>query len=131
MGGLAMKDIREGDLYKTVVIGGVTFEIRYGYTSEEERERWDPAPVYPDFAASPMCTADGYPFATVYQDGCSHFYPNPMTTGEKWCSDCKHFEKCEEYIGICRCEKKSRADAPSVQRIEMRNSIASAELAEA
>lgn len=131
MGGLAMKDIREGDLHKTVVIGDRIFEIRYGYTSEEERSRWAPVPIYPDFAKAPQYTTDGFPFVTAYQDSCPHYRSKPMATGENWCSDCKHFEKCEEYIGICRCEKKSRADAPSVQRIEMRNSIASAELAEA
>ena len=126
-----MKDIREGDLHKTVVIGDRIFEIRYGYTSEEERSRWAPVPIYPDFAKVPQYTTDGFPFVTAYQDSCPHYCSKPMATGENWCSDCKHFEKCEEYIGICRCEKKSRADAPSVQRIEMRNSIASAELAEA
>lgn len=126
-----MKDIREGDLYKTIVIGDRIFEIRYGYTSEEERGRWAPVPIYPDFAKAPQYTTDGFPFVTAYQDSCPHYCSKPMATGENWCSDCKHFEKCEEYIGICRCEKKSRADAPSVQRIEMRNSIASAELAEA
>lgn len=126
-----MKDIREGDLHKTVVIGDRIFEIRYGYTSEEERSRWAPVPIYPDFAKAPQYTTDGFPFVTAYQDSCPHYCSKPMATGENWCSDCKHFEKCEEYIGICRCEKKSRADAPSVQRIEMRNSIASAELAEA
>ena len=126
-----MKDIREGDLHKTVVIGDRIFEIRYGYTSEEERSRWAPVPISPDFAKAPQYTTDGFPFVTAYQDSCPHYCSKPMATGENWCSDCKHFEKCEEYIGICRCEKKSRADAPSVQRIEMRNSIASAELAEA
>lgn len=126
-----MKDIREGDLHKTVVIGDRIFEIRYGYTSEEERSRWAPVPIYPDFAKAPQYTTDGFPFVTAYQDSCPHYCSKPMATGENWCSDCKHFEKCEEYIGICRCEKKSRADAPSVQKIEMRNSIASAELAEA
>ena len=126
-----MKDIREGDLHKTVVIGDRIFEIRYGYTSEEERSRWAPVPIYPDFAKAPQYTTDGFPFVTAYQDSCPHYCSKPMATGENWCSDCKHFEKCEEYIGICRCEKKSRADTPSVQRIEMRNSIASAELAEA
>lgn len=126
-----MKDIREGDLHKTVVIGDRIFEIRYGYTSEEERSRWAPVPIYPDFARAPQYTTDGFPFVTAYQDSCPHYCSKPIATGENWCSDCKHFEKCEEYIGICRCEKKSRADAPSVQRIEIRNSIASAELAEA
>ncbi len=101
-----MKDIREGDLHKTVVVEDTVFEIRYGYTSEEERGRWDPVPLYPDFVKIPMFTPDGFPFATVYQDGCRHFREKPLSSGERWCGDCKHFEQCEEYIGICRCAKK-------------------------
>ena len=93
-----MKDIREGDLHKTVVVEDTVFEIRYGYTSEEERGRWDPVPLYPDFVKIPMFTPDGFPFATVYQDGCRHFREKPLSSGERWCGDCKHFEQCEEYI---------------------------------
>lgn len=126
-----MKDIREGDLHKTVVIGDCIFEIRYGYTSEEERSRWAPVPIYPDFAKTPQYTSDGFPFVTAYQDSCPHYRPKPIATNENWCSDCKHFEKCEEYIGICRCEKKQRADALKARVSEIQNHIASAELAEA
>ena len=48
-----MRDIREGDLHKIVIIGDTVFEIRYGYTSEEERNRWEPVPIYPDFVNKP------------------------------------------------------------------------------
>ena len=125
-----MKDIREGDLYKTIVIGDRIFEIRYGYTSEEERGRWAPVPIYPDFIKTPQYTSDGCPFVTAYQDSCPHYHSKPMATEESWCSDCRHFEKCEEYIGICRCEKKSRADTPALRMAEMRHSIIPAEAKE-
>ena len=101
-----MKDIREGDLHKTVVIEDTLFEIRYGYTCEEERNRWEPVPLYPDFVKTPKYTGDGAPFATVYQDACRYYCPTPSATGENWCGDCQYFDAREEYIGICRCEKK-------------------------
>lgn len=113
-----MNTIREGDLHKTVVIGDAIFEIRYGYTSEEERSRWDPVPIYPDFARTPEYTKEGYPFVTAYQDNCLHYTPKPSATNEKWCSDCEHFEKCEEYIGICRCEKKKQLHISQKRRLQ-------------
>ena len=113
-----MEDIREGALHKTVVIGDAVFEIRYGYTSEEERKRWAPVPIYPDFEKIPRYTAEGFPFVTAYQDGCIHYRPKPMITGENWCSDCKHFEQCEEYIGICRCGEKVQYNAPALKADE-------------
>lgn len=105
-----MERVREGDLHKICCVGGVSFEIRYGYSSEEERERWDPTPIYPDFLQKPEFTEDGYPFATAYQDVCRWYLPRPQASGEHWCSDCMHFEKCEEYIGICKCSTKRDPD---------------------
>ena len=118
-----MRDIREGDLHKIVIIGENVFEIRYGYTSEEERNRWEPVPIYPDFVSKPEYTKEGLPFATVYQDGCHHFRAKPLAFEERWCGDCRYFEKCEDYIGVCRYADKK--DNP-----ELRTPSASAELAE-
>ena len=98
--------IREGDLHKIVTIADKSFEIRYGYSCEGERARWEPSPIYPDFIASPEYTADGYPFATAYQDICEHYNPKPSASGENWCNDCTLFDKQEEYIGICKCQKR-------------------------
>ena len=106
-----MEDIREGALHKTVVIGDAVFEIRYGYASDEERQHWEPTPIYPDFVTMPRYTPEGFSFVTAYQDGCIHYQGKPMATGENWCSDCKHFEACEEYIGICRCDKRAQHSA--------------------
>ncbi len=100
--------IREGDLYKTVTVADKTFEIRYGYSCDAERLRWEPTPIYPDFRASPEYTAKGYPFATAYQDICEYYIPKSNATGENWCNDCTLFDKLEEYIGICNCKEKNR-----------------------
>lgn len=96
--------IREGDLYKSVTVEDTVFEIYYGYACEQEREFWEPSPIYPDFLSSPVYTARGYPFATAYQDVCRHYLPKPDASNENWCNDCAYFNKYEEYIGVCRCE---------------------------
>ena len=100
--------VSEGNLYKIVTVADKNFEIRYGYTCEGERARWEPSPIYPDFLAFPEYTADGYPFAVAYQDTCKHYIPKPNVAGENWCNDCKLFDKQEDYIGICRCEERRR-----------------------
>lgn len=115
--------IREGDLYKIVTVADKRFEIRYGYTSEGERELWKPTPVYPDFIKEPQYTADGSPFATAYQDICVHYEPKPKVTGENWCNDCKLFQKHEEYIGICQCEKRRKATAHHTEEHKIPNYI--------
>ena len=42
--------IRDGDLYKIAVIADKSFTIRYGYSTESEREKWEPTPIYPDLS---------------------------------------------------------------------------------
>ncbi len=99
---------KEGELYKTLWVQGRRFDIRYGYYSQAERERWDPVPVFPDFLAAPCYTADGWPFVTMVQDICPWFEENERPYGEEWCRDCIHFLPGEEQIGICHCEQNKR-----------------------
>lgn len=100
-------NIREGDLCKIIEIGGRRFEIRYGYYDAElERPYNAPMPIYPDFLKDPMYTTDGYAFVTGDQDICNHFNPKPRISDEGWCNDCTLFEKHEEFIGICKCQKR-------------------------
>ncbi len=106
-----MTNIREGDLCKIVEIEGHIFEIRYGYYDPElERERNDPMPIYPNFLKEPQYTAAGYPFVTADQEICQHFHPKSNISGEGWCNDCRHLEKHEEFLGICRCPKRQKTD---------------------
>ena len=103
-----MNRIREGDLYKIITVCGKVFELYYGYYDEIEREGkyTDPIPIYPDFIKEPIYTDDGYSFATEMQDICSHFLGRE---GEDSCFACCHFEKGDELIGICKCEKRRSA----------------------
>ena len=101
-----MTEKQDGALCKIVEIDGVTFPIYYGYQSDGERLRgWEPTPQYPDFRREPRYTADGFPFVTVDQDVCEQFAPKPEISSEGWCNDCRDLERCEEFIGLCRCPK--------------------------
>ena len=97
---------KEGELYKSFEIEGTRFDIYYGYESDGERQRWDPAPVYPWFPEQPQFTSDGTPFALVYQDVCEHYDPIVAETDFGDCVNCKFFEKREQFIGLCRCPKR-------------------------
>ena len=98
---------KEGDLYKIIEIEGTRFEIYYGYENPEyERESNYPMPMFPNFKKNPQYTVSGFPFVTGYQDICEHFKPKPKISGEGWCNDCEYFDRCEEYLGICRCEAR-------------------------
>ncbi len=114
--------IKEGDVHKVFTIDSVTFEIRYGYNSPEERKRgWEPTPIYPDFIEKQQYNAEGFPFVTVYQEICEHYKPKEGATGEEWCTDCEWMEKRETYIGICRCGKRKRennTDNNTIRRIK-------------
>ncbi len=102
-----MNKIRDGDLYSTFEIEGVTFAIYYGYPTESERlHGWEPSPIYPDFTVAPQYAPGGQPFATVYQDACEYYRPLLNKTDDHWCYNCEMFVKREKYIGICTCEKR-------------------------
>ncbi len=99
-----MNKIRDGDLYQTLEIEGVTFEIYYGYSSDGERSLgWEPSPIYPDFTATPQYTKRGLPFVTAYQDACKHYKPIKNKSDDHWCYNCEMFDKRDKHIGICQC----------------------------
>lgn len=100
-------EIKEGDLYKTFELDGIRFDIYYGYEDESERHFGELSPVYPDFIAKPQYTKDGYPFAVAYQMECEHYAPK-RNSDDDWCANCKFYDKREEYMGVCRCEKRKR-----------------------
>lgn len=99
--------IREGTLYKSFEVEGIHFDIYYGYECEGERRFGEPTPVYPDFLTAPQYTKDGYPFAVAYQIECEHYDP-VRKSDDSWCALCRFYDKREEYMGICRCEKRYR-----------------------
>jgi hypothetical protein len=69
---------KEGDLYKVVVTFGKSFELRYGFYEERDRQSplCEPAIIYPDFIKEPLYTENGEPFVTMIQDACVHYKGN-------------------------------------------------------
>ena len=101
-----MKKPIEGELFKKLTLHGKTFELRYGYYEEFERESefGEPIPIYPDFTKTPMYTSDGYPFATQMQNLCEYGESNIKL--DACCVDCRHFIHGDELIGLCKCEER-------------------------
>lgn len=95
---------KEGELYKIITVEGRSFEIRYGYYEDFERESEEVIPIYPDFIENPVYSKDGLPFATRTQDACRHYRVREGYDGDGWCADCVYYPDEYEEIGICRCE---------------------------
>ena len=106
----SLDDIREkpkeGDLYRIIELHGKTFEIRYGYYEEIDRQ-YDPMEIYPDFLKDPIYTEDAYPFVTLMQEACLHFQKKSREP-ERDCGNCAYMERGDELIALCRCPKNRR-----------------------
>ena len=96
---------KEGELYRVVQTFGRTFELRYGYYEEKDRQNplCKPAVIYPDFVRDPMYTEDGKPFVTLIQDACPRFDGAAARTADSTCAECRHFLRGEEWFGLCGC----------------------------
>ena len=102
---------KEGDLYKIITAHGKTFELYYGYYEEIDRHSkyHEPVEIYPNFIDNPVYTDEGIPFVTAMQDPCKHYKSKRGKRDEDdSCSDCTHYEKCEELLGVCRCKAKQQ-----------------------
>ena len=102
---------REGDLYKVVTTFGKTFELKYGYYGERDRQNplCKPAVIYPDFLRDPLYTDGGEPFVTMMQDACAHYKGESRKTPDTTCAECKNFQQGEEWFGICACPKNKQS----------------------
>ena len=97
---------QEGDLFKVITLYGKTFEIRFGYYEEIDRQN-EPMEIYLDFTLNPVYTDDGFPFVTHMQAPCE-YYRKKGTDSDRDCSTCWYLEQGEELIGVCRCKKRQR-----------------------
>lgn len=100
---------KEGDLYKELTVFGKTFEIRYGYYEDFERQHHEPMAIYPNFIEHPEFTEEGQPFVTAMQDICQHYVGVPH--GDT-CGECSCFRKGPDLFGLCDCPCKKRSPAP-------------------
>lgn len=101
-----MKTPKEGELFKTIPLGGRIFEIKYGYYEDYERDRGEPIPIYPDFLKNPCFADDGKPFVTQMQDACEDA---KIGIPDSFCVDCEHFRYGNELIGFCGLDKRKTA----------------------
>ncbi len=103
---------KEGDLYKIVTTFGKTFELRYGYYEECDRQSpfCEPVIIYPDFTRNPLYTDKGEPFVTMMQDACESYKGSAKRTPDTICEECKYFRQGEEWFGICTCPKNKMSD---------------------
>ena len=101
---------KEGDLYKVITVFGHTFELRYGYYDDRDRQSsiCEPAVIYPDFLESPLYTEEGEPLVTMMQDACEMYEGRCLQTPDTTCSECKHFSRGEEWFGLCKCSSLQR-----------------------
>ena len=101
-----MNTPKEGDLYKVIELHGATFEIRYGYYEETDRQ-FEPIEIYPDLIKNPIYTNDGFPFVTLMQAPCEH-YKKCTDDPDQDCGNCKHMERGDELLAVCRCPKNRK-----------------------
>ena len=101
---------KEGELYKVVTTFGKTFELRYGYYEECDRQSslCEPIVIYPDFTKEPVYTDEGIPFVTMMQDACENYEGSTKRTVDTSCAECNYFKRGEEYFGICLCESNRK-----------------------
>ena len=101
---------KEGELYKVVTTFGKTFELRYGYYEECDRQNplCNPIVIYPDFLAEPVYTDGGAPFVTMVQDACNRYGGRSKRTPDSTCAECRYFQRGEEWFGICDCPKNKK-----------------------
>lgn len=106
---------KEGDLYKTLRVGGHTIELRYGFYAEFEREIGEPVVIYPDLSQKKLYTKDGRMLATAIQEPCAYYQVPEGKTREECCCDCEYYLYSGDDIGICACpsnRKEKREGRP-------------------
>lgn len=98
---------KEGELYKKVSLFGRSFELRYGYYDDIDRQG-PPDVIYPDLKLSPIFTDDGVPIVTMMQDACPRFMGKGSVPEDSTCAECKYFRRCVEWFGLCVQENNKK-----------------------
>jgi hypothetical protein len=104
--------VREGDLYKTVTTFGKTFDLRYGFYEECDKQSLicEMSVLYPDFLKDPLYTDKGEPFVTMMQDSCDSYEGKSKRTPDTTCAECNYFVRGEEWFGICSLVNNLKPD---------------------
>lgn len=99
---------KEGDLYKILTIEEHTFELRFGFYADFERENGDPVVIYPDLTKKRIYTKDGRWIVTAIQDPCSYYQVSEQKVRDGCCNDCDYYVVSGDEIGICTCPANNR-----------------------
>ena len=100
---------KEGDLYKVIKVGGHTFELRFGYYADFERNSGVPVVIYPDLAEQKRYSTDGQMLVTAVQDPCRYYEPVDHDQKEECCCDCRHYLSPGDDIAICACRSNVKS----------------------
>lgn len=98
--------VREGDIYEVLSVDGRTFEIRYGYYEDFERDGSAPIPFYPDLEKSPVYGESSKYIVTFMQEPCIYYEPR-VENAEPYCGCCKHYPNNKQMINACQCRYNS------------------------
>ena len=102
-------NFQEGDLHSVITIDDHSFELRYGYCDERDRNYGEPYILYPDLKSKPVFTQDGYRIVAALQSTCSHYAAPDTEEWEDCCYTCSYYSNPQAEIGICRCRQMSRS----------------------
>ena len=92
---------KEGDIYKVIKIDEHTFELRFGFYADFERESGEPVVIYPDLVNNRYYTSDGKRIVTAIQDPCNRYRVSSHTPRDECCNDCDHYKTSGDDIGLC------------------------------
>ncbi len=94
---------KEGDIYKVFIFDKHTFELKFGYYADFERESGEPVVIYPDLIKSRYYTNEGNRIVTAIQDPCEHYSVPEEKESYESCNDCIYYSDPENEMGICKC----------------------------
>ncbi len=101
---------KDGEIYKRIYIGEHTFELRYGYYTDSDREFGEPVVIFPELAKTKLYTDSGLRIVTAVQDPCSFYEASNQKAKEESCIDCIHYYPPCDDIGICKCKSNQKHD---------------------
>jgi len=102
----ANDDPKEGELCKTITLGGKNIDIRYERFEEVDLEHPIMAEVK-NFVEQPEYTKDGFAFRNDLDDACPYMIPKDGKDNRGGsCDGCAYLSDQVDFIGICGCTAK-------------------------
>ena len=98
----------EGDLYMSLTLHGYTFDLRYGYYEEKDRNCGEPVVIYPDLKSRPLYDSEGFLLVTAIQEPCEFYMAADEEQNEHCCSDCIYYPNSRDEISVCICQARRK-----------------------